>query len=80
VGAFGPFSPYSGGNGRFQATERIKPLSTSGYREVDMAEYARGIVDAARHLAHLNHNVLSDPHVRLLLELRLRTSRRSAMA
>jgi spermidine synthase len=40
-----------------------------GYREIDIAEFAPGIVAAARQsFAHLNDRVLDDPHVRLFLE------------
>src|SRR5882724_134763 len=44
-------------------------LKQLGYKEVDIAEYAPGIVEAARtYFAHQNQNVLADPSVRLLLE------------
>ena len=44
-------------------------LKQLGYKEVDVAEYAPGIVGAATtYFAHLNQNVLSDPSVRLVLE------------
>ena len=44
-------------------------LKQLGYEEVDVAEYAPGIVEAAAaYFAHLNQNVLSDPTVRLVLE------------
>ena len=44
-------------------------LKQLGYREVDIAEYAPGIVGAAAtYFAHLNHHVLLDPSVRLVLE------------
>jgi spermidine synthase len=44
-------------------------LKRLGYQEVDVAEYAPGIVEAATtYFAHLNRKVLSDPSVRLVLE------------
>jgi spermidine synthase len=40
-----------------------------GYREIDIAEFAPGIVAAARQsFADLNERILDDPHVRLYLE------------
>jgi spermidine synthase len=44
-------------------------LKHLGYGEIDIAEFAPGIVAAARQsFAHLNEAILDDPHVRLLLE------------
>jgi spermidine synthase len=44
-------------------------LRQLGYKEVDVAEYSPGIVEAAAtYFGHLNENVLSDPRVRLALE------------
>ncbi len=44
-------------------------LKRVGYRQVDIAEYSPGIVNAARmSFAGLNEHVLDDPSVRLLLE------------
>jgi spermidine synthase len=44
-------------------------LKQLGYEEVDVAEFAPGIVEAAAtYFAHLNHGVLADPSVRLVLE------------
>ena len=44
-------------------------LKQLGYREVDVAEYAPGVVEAAAtYFAHLNRNVLADPSVRLVPE------------
>ncbi len=44
-------------------------LRRLGYREVDVAEYAPDIVEAAATwFGHLNGNVLSDPSVRVVLE------------
>ena len=44
-------------------------LKHLGYREIDIAEFAPGIVAAARQsFAHLNEGILDDPHTRLLLE------------
>ena len=44
-------------------------LKHLGFREVDVAEFAPGIVAAARQsFAHLNERILDDPHTRLLLE------------
>lgn len=44
-------------------------LKHLGYGEIDVAEFAPGIVAAARQsFAHLNERVLDDPHVRLFLE------------
>ena len=44
-------------------------LKNLGYREIDIAEFAPGIVAAARQsFAHLNGGILDDPHTRLFLE------------
>ncbi len=44
-------------------------LKQLGYGEVDIAEFAPGIIDAARKwFAHLNRGVLDDPSVRLRME------------
>jgi len=44
-------------------------LKHLGYREIDIAEFAPGIVAAARQsFAHLNDGILDDPHTRLFLE------------
>jgi spermidine synthase len=44
-------------------------LKHLGYREIDVAEFAPGIVAAARQsFAHLNEGILDDPHTRLFLE------------
>jgi spermidine synthase len=44
-------------------------LRRLGYGEIDVAEFAPGIVAAARQsFAHLNEGILHDPHTRLLLE------------
>jgi spermidine synthase len=44
-------------------------LKHLGYREIDIAEFAPGIVAAARQsFADLNDGVLDDPHARLFLE------------
>jgi len=44
-------------------------LKHLGYREIDIAEFAPGIVAAARQsFAHLNEGILDDPHTRLFLE------------
>jgi spermidine synthase len=54
------------GLGTGQSAYALKQL---GYREVDVAEYAPGIAEAAAtYFTHLNHAVLSDPSVRLVLE------------
>ncbi|MGO9258770.1 MAG: hypothetical protein ACLQU1_20985 [Bryobacteraceae bacterium] len=44
-------------------------LKHLGYSEIDIAEFAPGIVAAARQsFAHLNEGILDDPHTRLFLE------------
>jgi spermidine synthase len=44
-------------------------LKHLGYREIDVAEFAPGIVAAARQsFAHLNEGILDDPHTHLFLE------------
>lgn len=44
-------------------------LKHLGYREIDIAEFAPGIVAAARQsFADLNEGILDDPHARLFLE------------
>ena len=44
-------------------------LKHLGYREIDVAEFAPGIVAAARQsFAHLNEGILDDPRTRLFLE------------
>jgi len=44
-------------------------LKHLGYREIDIAEFAPGIVAAARQsFAHLNEGILDDPHTHLFLE------------
>jgi spermidine synthase len=44
-------------------------LKHLGYREIDIAEFAPGIVAAARQsFARLNEGILDDPHTRLFLE------------
>ena len=44
-------------------------LKHLGYGEIDIAEFAPGIVAAARQsFAHLNNGILDDPHTRLFLE------------
>ena len=54
------------GLGTGQSALALKQL---GYKEVDVAEYAPGIIEAAAtYFAHLNRNVLADPSVRLMLE------------
>jgi spermidine synthase len=47
----------------------VAALKHLGYREIDIAEFAPGIVAAARQsFAHLNEGILDDPHTRLFLE------------
>jgi spermidine synthase len=44
-------------------------LKHLGYRDIDIAEFAPGIVAAARQsFAHLNEGILDDPHAHLFLE------------
>ena len=44
-------------------------LKRVGYHQIDIAEFAPGIVAAARQsFTHLNDGILEDPHVRLLME------------
>jgi spermidine synthase len=44
-------------------------LTQLGYRDIDVAEFSPGIIEAARtYFGHLNHGILSDPRVHLMQE------------